>query len=1268
VPTDSSISHSRSQTREALLRSAAESASNVRTDSTKHLKWLPRIQATTVPNTRHSRASGHTQDTRQSTVGNTRHPTDSGFNRPDETAHLNASIDNFAVDVDQSKTDFDQLDEKLQSIYAKWNIEDYINGDDISSIVNALHHNQNNEYFPENLRAINILSAKLLIDNAEKESLDKNFVKSLKLSILYTDLKSSKDEVGVKSLLKHIADKKEQNLFVIEMLSSSDRRSKHSHATGRVITCHPKASADKPLVSINLNKGYIANPIGRGQYTFRMLNEEPSMRALRYPKRDAHSNQSRLSGQSQVVGNCGVIAYKEALQLARAFENPKFKNAFFVRNHFVNPFGGMGSKALKAQFKANYGFGADRQTRAQDTLTELLLDKLKEKSNSDPSGQTKAQVKRVENLRKIHCAQKLDRDASKAGKIPNRRERLRTISPDILRQAGLDPTDGEHLADVKTTKKTGPGITRYLGLSELSRTNSKKVIGALNNLWQKDAGTLDEKANLTKQFIKSSVESAEFQNSKLNLIERLITLDGLNLASPESEKIVKNIIRETVIDQLHRYHDNSTHKVLLKDQRIKTIVGTLVKEGNLKQAQRILRSLVFHRISDHKGPLQVIRRLFTRDPKTVNERNVKAFVEELTHQGSFMTDLKEALSREKGDTQLRHWISLIDHFIEHVCEQFEDPQGDQPGPSAKEQSHALKAEWAPIILHAGVQKLNQSKNSDKEEGIYAINYALGTLNANQEELQEFQELSTALGRSLKEQVGSTFVTAIAMARNCEAAKAAIQRPDLNNPTHQIQREEHHQTLAKKLLVEYQDGGRWKQYNTSWAIGLLMPNAKETFLKGLIVKPDDFQNARSYEKSNVTFAVNQLLRSNSDSAKQIANDFIAMFSHTLIQDFSVQLKAINGEDEETKLNSNYVENLIELSRLSQNLGLQLKIENMISTKQADSLMAPLSDSDNMAQSLFNIRTNLLTTYAQHNHEPQRQREIYGTLIDASQRMIDSGNKELAESGVLRLAILGTHPINIDITEPGKGNKQALIDSLIELFSDPDTSQSARFDSHLLLKQPHIADPVRIAISNKVNTYFIRAFTALADREGNARGARDALELADVLLPSGRAGNSFSDFNETALGKNTPLRTQFFNTIADQMSVLLRDDNRSTQAEGVLRLANLVLPPLSADLALSKAANTDIVLPLLVKIFSDPKTPLATRHNIHLILSAEHVRPRAQQLLGGIADEIFVDALVNYAKHPKNQLGGETSAFDLVSTLNNTKKGQVLANLFADKYTN
>jgi len=52
------------------------------------------------------------------------------------------------------------------------------------------------------------------------------------------------------------------------------------------------------------------------------------MRDFRYPKRDAHANRSRLAGNSQQVGNCRVIAFKEALQVAKAFEDKAFKKDF----------------------------------------------------------------------------------------------------------------------------------------------------------------------------------------------------------------------------------------------------------------------------------------------------------------------------------------------------------------------------------------------------------------------------------------------------------------------------------------------------------------------------------------------------------------------------------------------------------------------------------------------------------------------------------------------------------------------------------------------------------------------------------------------------------------------------------------------------------------------------------------------------------------------------------------------------------------------------
>jgi len=144
------------------------------------------------------------------------------------------------------------------------------------------------------------------------------------------------------------------------------------------------------------------------------------------------------------------------------------------------------------------------------------------------------------------------------------------------------------------------------------------------------------------------------------LIQKLIELkDFASGAGPESAR-AKNIIRKRVVDDLHRYHGAKTQARLLSDHRIKDIVKTLVLNGNLPQAQRLLSALVFHRVSEKKGPLYAIRRLFSEAPKTLNERNVKQFVDDLVADSVFMENIKTGLASGLNKTSLSRWISLVD--------------------------------------------------------------------------------------------------------------------------------------------------------------------------------------------------------------------------------------------------------------------------------------------------------------------------------------------------------------------------------------------------------------------------------------------------------------------------------------------------------------------------------------------------------------------------------------------------------------------------------
>jgi hypothetical protein len=114
----------------------------------------------------HGRDSHAWHDARASIpASNQRHPSVVDFSRPDDISELNAHIEHLPEDKKNSQPadsqiDYRNVDTQLTNIYAQWNVNDFINGEDISSLLNALHHNQNNEYTDTDLDAVNLLYAK----------------------------------------------------------------------------------------------------------------------------------------------------------------------------------------------------------------------------------------------------------------------------------------------------------------------------------------------------------------------------------------------------------------------------------------------------------------------------------------------------------------------------------------------------------------------------------------------------------------------------------------------------------------------------------------------------------------------------------------------------------------------------------------------------------------------------------------------------------------------------------------------------------------------------------------------------------------------------------------------------------------------------------------------------------------------------------------------------------------------------------------------------
>lgn len=1342
MPLDKTISHTQYQSPEALLgRHGNHSAQ--KNETSGRTKWLNKITPSGIKNFLQSRASATVRDTRHHGASSLQ-TGGTNFDRPVDASDLTTSIENIPVAETRSQSKYDNLSAQLETIYANWNVDDYINVDDVSSVINALNHNQDNELFDHEINGINILYSKLLIEDAINTGANKDFVKSLELSILYTDLKKNKDEAGIQNLLQHIAKAKHQNLFIIETLSSGERRSNLGHATGRVITRHPTGSWGKPLVAVNVNKGYRSDK-DRGRYTYRFLKEKPSMRKLRYPKWDAHKARSRLDGNGQTVGNCSVIAYKEALQVAKAFQDADFKKGFFEPLGNTDPAASAGSKELKDIFKTLYGFGEDNTIRVQDKLSSLLLKKLEEKASDPLSIIDSKDIKRVSGLTKIRFAQKRDREAIIDGKTQN--STFRTISPDIIQDVGLDQNK-LHLADVKTVITSGQGVSNYLGLSDANLIDATEVIKALNELWQMDAGTIDEKANLTKQLIKSSILAASNYDLKIDLINSFISLNNFQASSTENTDKAKRDVQNIAIDALQEYHSPGNQEELLQDPRIKNIVSALLKSGNATGSQALLSTLVFPEVEGFKDS--------SESPKTINERNIKAFITKLLNDTNFVSDLRHVLAKQSDNVSLINWISLIDKFITIKSDEFRDPAQGQSGPTAAQQKRALKADWAPAVLRAAEHKLKSDKIRDHEDAIDAMGIAISIFGASQNDVRDNSALSAIFKRTLAQKSGEAFINALHLASYYNSAQTAIEQAD---PI----------PLADKLLAEFHKGQDWEKSQTAHALCLLAPSGKAHFINGLLEKPNDFHTARPDEKNYIIYAITQLLSANNFDAEKPVTDFIKVFSNDLKKDFAEQVQLLENGDKELSLTYLYnLTNLIELSQASnsplgadvksiiqldddqtqgltkaitqvsnqrtgeslavaaslarisqtakdaikssdqQQLGDNLQksfvegstwtqehttfalgllnndgkasfisglnnkpqalqnarhdekkdiietANNLLSTNsqynvQTATLFAntfkedlktelsqqvnyratednsynedyvknlfnilpkaeivalanSLSDTTTVGPATFKAFSELLTQHALNHSDATHKSDVFAALIDVSHQLLNYGDPNNISVAIERLAHLSLDPINIDITTLGTLNKEALINTLLNIFSNPSTHDDTRHNTTLILRDSKISDQARLAAYQHADSKFVDAISTLANREGSLNDAYLALDLADLLLPTHNPNDpAFQRFNDTKFGQSASLKTQLANAIADQSYKLLASNAPEDRNNGAFRLVNLLLTPISARLRQPYTTHKKLTL-ALKKFLSDPAIHPSLKQSVRLALNS------------------------------------------------------------------
>lgn len=1338
MPLDKTISHTQYQSPEALLgRHGKHSAQ--KNETSGRTKWLNKITPSGIKNFLQSRASATVRDTRHHGASSLQ-TGGTNFDRPVYASDLTTSIENIPVAETRSQSKYDNLSAQLETIYTNWNVDDYINVDDVSSVINALNHNQNNEFFDYEINGINILYSKLLIEDTEETNKNEDFVKSLELSILYTDLKTNKDEAGIQNLLKHIAKAKNQNLFIIDTLHNDEL----GHSTGSVITRRPKGSWRKPLVAVNVNKGYRSDK-NRGRYTYRYLQKKPPMRKLEYPKYDAHKARSRLDGNGQTVGNCSVIAYKEALQVAKAFQDADFKKDFFKPAGKTDPAASASSKDLKDKFKTLYAFGKDNKTRVQDKLSSLLLKKLEEKASDPLSIIDSKDIERVRGLTKIRSAQKQDRKAIISGKTEN--NAFRTISPDIIQDVGLDQNK-LHLANVKTVITSGQGVTNYLGLSDANLIDATEVIKALNELWQMDAGTIDEKANLTKQIILDSTDATSDDHLKIDLINSLISLNNFQASSTGNTDKAKRVVQEMAVEALQDYHSPSNQAKLLQDPRITNIVSALLKSGNATDSALLLTKLVFHEVKGSDNS--------SESPKAINERNIKAFVTKLLNDTNFVSDFRHALEKQSDNVPLERWIALIDKFITIKADEFRDPAPGQSGPTAEQQQRAFEADWAPAVLSAAEHKLKSDKIRDHEDAIYAISVAINEFGASQQDVKDNSALSAIVERTLAQKSGKAFIRALGLARCHESAQTAIKQAD---PI----------PLADKLLAEFREGESWAKSQTTHALSVLAPSGIAHFINGLLEKPKDFHTAELDEKNNIIYAINQLLSANNSHTQKPVTDFIKAFSNDLKKDFAEQVQLLENGDHESSLRYLYnLTNLIELSQASnspladdvksiiqldddqkqgltkaitqvsnhhtgeplafvaafarisqtaqnaikssdqQQLGDNLQqsfvegstwtqwqatfalgllnndgkasfisglnnkpqalqnarhnekkdiietANNLLSTNsqynvQTATLFAntfkedlktelsqqvnyratednsynedyvknlfnilpkaeivalanSLSDTTTVRPATFKAFSELLTQHALNHSDATHKSDVFAALINVSHQLLNSGDPNNISVAIERLAHLSLDPINIDITTLGTLNKEALINTLLNIFSNPSTHDDTRHNTTLILRDSKISDQARLAAYQHADSKFVDAISTLANRKGSLHDAYLALDLADLLLPTHNPNDpAFQRFNDTKFGQSASLKTQLANAIADQSYKLLASSAPEDRNNGAFRLVNLLLTPISARLRQPHTTHKKLTL-ALKKFLSDPAIHPSLKQSVRAALNS------------------------------------------------------------------
>jgi len=170
--------------------------------------------------------------------------------------------------------------------------------------------------------------------------------------------------------------------------------------------------------------------------------------------------------------------------------------------------------------------------------------------------------------------------------------------------------------------------------------------------------------------------------------------------------------------------------------------------------------------------------------------------------------------------------------------------------------------------------------------------------------------------------------------------------------------------------------------------------------------------------------------------------------------------------------------------------------------------------------------------------------------------------------------------------------------------------------------------------------------LAAQQAPRPGAKFALRLADVILPTNINHPPHKAVADMILNKSPDFRDRFLTQIADHSLGLTTSKDRNEQAEGIRRLKTITSRHMAVDLSGAAQAKPEKLVTTLVNTLSKPGTANDLRDNIQKILLSPSLRQQTGAMLSSVANEAFVAAVADYAQNPQGARGGEAQAWELM----------------------